>query len=85
MAYTPGPWKYDFSSRNIDSRYGIVATVRKGNAGKTCWSNAALIASSPELLEGLQEIERRLAINPMQDEELGDFCRNLIKKALGNM
>jgi len=50
--HTPGPWGCDWTrGREIDSKYGIVAVVRKGNAGTTWVSNACLIAAAPELLE----------------------------------
>lgn len=86
-SHTPGPWyayvqqDMDKPTFSIDCDAGIIkCPLRMGRA--EILSNAALIASAPELLAALKRIERT-DMSTVGPDWLGNFCRALIGKAEG--
>lgn len=86
---TPGPWKITH-----DEHFQVTWIEREGPAADETAicevvryqqpqyrANAALIAAAPELADGYSTILERLATEPMQDDELADFCRAALAKA----
>lgn len=45
------------------------------------WANARLFVAAPQLLAGYRMVLERLATDPIQDDELADFCRAQIAAA----
>ncbi|MCY2928738.1 MAG: hypothetical protein NTV86_04440 [Planctomycetota bacterium] len=50
----------------------------------TLHGDAAVMAAAPQLLAGFNTVLARLATEPMQDDELAQFCRDLITAAQGD-
>ena len=89
--HSPAPWRV-FPTQDRPFRVEIVdvegCTVAVLDASDevgggmeddvTLHGDAAVMAAAPQLLAGFDTILERLATEPMQDDELAQYCRDLI-------
>ena len=92
-SHTPGPWRYETSTRTIrsvPSNYWL-ASMNNWDGAVNNEVNARLIASAPELLKALQAIQARIVgdfdnpalldYGPLGVKSLADI-RNISKTAI---
>lgn len=93
--HTPGPWSIrQRDSETVDlmddghvyharGQNGVVriSDICPDYPGRDFEADCRLIAASPTMYDGFVTILDRLATNPMQDDELADFCRSILRKA----
>ncbi|MCY2927949.1 MAG: hypothetical protein NTV86_00355 [Planctomycetota bacterium] len=94
--HSPAPWRV-FPTQDCPFRLEIVdvegCTVAVLDASDevgggmeddvTLHGDAAVMAAAPQLLAGFDTILERLATEPMQDDELAQYCRDLIAVGQG--